>query len=154
MLPVKAILWPADGSETSLRACDVAIEMAEYFKAKLYALQVVSRVPTISEAGISSLSETPGFDVLRYEQKLLKAAQEALHATVARKVPKTVTVEVHVEYGLPAEVIVEFARQKMVDMIVMATHGRSGLEHFMTGSVTEKTVRKSTVPVLTVPPGS
>ena len=153
MLPISAILWPTDGSKPALRALDAAIELAETFKAKLYALQVVSQVPTISETGYASASEI-GFDVLLYEQELLKTAKDTLDKTVAEKVPKTIEVETHVELGWPADVIIDFAGRNNVSLIVMSTHGRTGISHLVLGSVTEKTVRKSSVPVLTVPGGT
>ena len=153
MLPISAIIWPTDGSKPALRALDVAIELAETFKAKLYALQVVNQVPTISETGFTAASEI-GFDVPRYEQRLLNTAKDTLNNTVVEKVPKTVEVETHVELGVPADVIIDFAEQKNVSLIVMATHGRTGISHLVLGSVTEKTVRKSSVPVLTIPVGT
>jgi universal stress protein A len=150
MLPISAILWPTDGSKPALRALNVAIELAQTFKAKLYALQVVNQVPTISETGFTSASEI-GFDVPLYEQELLNTAKDTLNNTVVEKVPKTVEVETHVELGVPADVIIDFAGQKNVSLIVMSTHGRTGISHLVLGSVAEKTVRKSSIPVLTIP---
>lgn len=150
MLPISAIIWPTDGSKSALCALDVAIELAETFKAKLYALQVANQVPTISKTGFASASEI-GFDVQRYEQELLNTVKDALHNTVVEKVPKTVEVETHVELGEPADVIIDFAGRKNDSLIVMSTHGRTGISHLVLGSVTEKTVRKSSVPVLTIP---
>jgi nucleotide-binding universal stress UspA family protein len=61
-----------------------------------------------------------------------------------------VPVEGHVLKGVPAETIVEYADANGVDLVVMATHGRSGLARGLFGSVTEGVIRRSTVPVLTV----
>lgn len=61
-----------------------------------------------------------------------------------------VTVETHVGHGSPHTVITEYAADH-ADVIVMATHGREGLDHTLLGSVTEKVVRTAEVPVLTVP---
>ncbi len=74
---------------------------------------------------------------------------------IADKVPDSVTVEATVEIGKPSDVIINFAKERQVDLIVMATHARSGISHFFIGSVTEDTIRRSTIPILVIPvPGS
>ena len=151
MLSIKTILWPTDESKSSLHALEAALELAEKFKAKLYALQVVSQVQTIPETGFASATMYTSFDVSRYEQELVKTAQNVLEQTVAEKVPKSIEVESFVKMGWPPDVIVNFAREKGVGLIVMATHGRSGMAHLMMGSVTERTIRQSPVPVLAIP---
>ena len=151
MLPIQAILWPTDASEPSMIALETAIELAENFKAKLYALQVVNQLPSIPEAGYPTATIYTGFDVSKYEKQLLKSSQEILNKIVEQKVPKTVQVETHVELGTAEKVIVNYAREKNVGLIVMATHGRTGVAHLMLGSIAAKTIRNSTVPVLAIP---
>ena len=137
MLPIQAILWPTDASEPSMIALETAIELAENFKAKLYALQVVNQLPSIPEAGYPTATIYTGFDVSKYEKQLLKSSQEILNKIVEQKVPKTVQVETHVELGTAEKVIVN--------------HGRTGVAHLMLGSIAAKTIRNSTVPVLAIP---
>lgn len=151
MPSIQKILWPTDGSKSALHALEMATELAKTFNAELHALQVVSQVPTIREPEFASAGIYSRFDVSKYEQELMDIAKEMLKQTVAERVPKTVTVETHVELGSPADNIVDFARKKDIDLIVMATHGRKGIAHLMLGSVTEKTIRHSSVPVLTIP---
>ena len=76
-----------------------------------------------------------------------------LQKTVSEKVPKDIEVVSEVKIGIPEKVINEFAKANGVGMIVMATHGRTGLSHFMIGSVAEKTIRQSTIPTLIIPAG-
>jgi universal stress protein A len=152
MAPISAILWPTDASKAALHALDTAIELAEQFQAKLHVLQVVSPVPVLPETGFAA-GMVPGFDVSLYEKELLKTTREALKQTIGEKVPKTIDVEVHVDIGWPADAIIDFARRNDISMIVMATHGRTGMAHLMLGSVTEKTIRRSSVPVLIIPGG-
>lgn len=151
MLPFTAILWPTDESRSALLALEAAIEMAETSGARLYALQVVGEVPTIPETGFASAGVSTGFDVVLYQRELVKTAQRMLDETVAEHVPRSVNVEAHVLLGWPADTIVRFVAEKKVDLIVMATHGRTGFSRFMLGSVTEKVIRQSPVPVLAIP---
>lgn len=58
--------------------------------------------------------------------------------------------EAYIEYGIPHEQILDFTEQNNIDLIIMSTHGRTGLDRLLIGSVTEKIVRNSKVPVLTV----
>lgn len=153
MLPITSILWPTDGSEPALKALDAAIELAAHFQAKLFALQVIHQVPTITGSGFAPVA-MKGFDVPLYEQELLQTAEKELRNAVAAKVPGGIEAECRVRMGLPADVITDFATENDIGMIVMATHGRTGLTHFMLGSVAEKTVRLSTVPTLIIPEAS
>lgn len=150
MFPVSSILCPCDGSQHAESALSVAVEITEKFGARLYVLQVVQSVPIVIGSGYASTSLN-GFNVPMYEEKLVRNAEQELSQLVKKKVPDTVEVTTHIEVGLAADAISDFAMQNKMDLIVMATHGRSGFTHFMIGSVAEKTVRKSTVPVLIVP---
>jgi len=154
MLPIQAILWPTDESEAAMRALKTAVELAKDFKAKLFALRIITQVPTIPETGFSSATLTPSFDVALYEQKLIETARDVLQKTLAEQVPQSIEVETQVEMGTPAEAIVAFAKKNNISLIVMSTHGRTGMNRFMLGSVTEKTIRLSSVPVLTIPGGT
>lgn len=150
MQPIRKILWPTDASEPSVRALDKAIELARHFEAEIYGLQVVSQVPTFADTGIVD-APVVGFDIALYEEELRKAAMTTLEETIKDRVPEGIRSEAHVEVGNPPDVIVEQAEKYGVDLIVMATHGRSGLSHVLLGSVAEATVRSSPVPVLVVP---
>ncbi len=147
---ITSILWPSDGSEPSYKALDAAIGLARKFKARLYALQVVHQVPTVTGAGFAPVA-IQGFDVPLYEQELMKTAEQELHQTVSDKVPEGIEVTARVKIGIPAEAITDFAKDNNISMIVMATHGRTGISHFMLGSVAEKTIRQSTIPTLIIP---
>jgi universal stress protein A len=147
---ISSILWPSDGSQPSYKALDAAIELARKFKARLYALQVVHQVPTVTGAGFVPVA-IQGFDVPLYEQELMKTAEEELHQMVSDKVPEEIEVRARVKIGIPAETITNFAKDNNVSMIVMATHGRTGISRFMLGSVAEKTIRQATIPTLIIP---
>ena len=145
-----AILWPTDGGKAALRALKTAVELAKTHEADLFALQIIRRVPQISQTDFASTSPTV-FNVPLYEEHLLKDMKTSLQKIMAKHVPKKISVESVVQFGEPAAAIVDFARQKKIDLIVMATHGRTGMTHLFLGSVAEHVIRTSPVPVLVVP---
>ena len=147
MLHIKSILWPSDDSDSSVRALETAVQLAKQFGAKIYGLQVVAEVPIYANTAVPMT----GFDIPRYEDELKKSTHQALKQRIAAKVPDNVEVETFVELGKPSDVIINFAKEKKIDLIVMATHSRTGISHFFIGSVTEDTMRRSTTPILVVP---
>ncbi|MGB3212496.1 MAG: universal stress protein [Desulforhopalus sp.] len=151
MFPISSILWPSDGSESSFRALEAAVEIAQRFNASLYALQVVQQVPPLVVGSGFAPMAIKGFDVPLYQQELLKSAEDDLSQAVSDKVPKEVEVFSEVRIGEPANIILEFGLEKKIGLIVMATQGRTGFSRFMIGSVAEKTIRQSTIPTLIIP---
>jgi len=135
------ILVPLDGSILAEAALWKAVEIADG--------------ATISLLRAAEADTLPGADSPEAQVAALRKAQEYLRRIVKRLEGKgTSRVEAHVWYGPPASAIVGVARTEKVDLIVMATHGRSGLEHLVLGSVTESVLRGTPVPILVVRPES
>jgi len=145
MKPIKTILCPTDFSSCSLAASTFAADLAKTFGAEIE-LMYVFQPPFhlgLEEVPLSSATADHHFEALRRDaaeamDKLVKEL-EASGAKVKR-------VEVD---GEPHQKITE--RSRGVDMIVMGTHGRTGLPRFLLGSVAERVVRTAHCPVLTVP---
>jgi universal stress protein A len=134
------ILCPIDFSEHSLVALGVAAKIALQNDAKLYLLNVAP-LPA-GEAGFQPVRMDPYPDVGKERQEqLAKLGHELL--------PASVRYETLVIRGDPAERVLEAARGLEIDLIVMSTHGRKGLGHLVLGSVAERVVRESQIPVLT-----
>lgn len=153
-MPFKAILWPTDGSPAALGALQTAVEMARTYQARLYGLQVVNPVPLLAQSGTGFAPSGPvPFNVPLYEKELIRAARKNLEKTMADKVPEKVDKAAEVKVGEPHDAIIDFVREKKVELIVMATHGRTGFNRLLLGSVAEKVIRNSPVPVLAVPAG-
>lgn len=146
----QAILWPTDGSSQAIKSLETAVKMAETFKAELYALHAVYPVPVLTTEGYMPPAPMT-FNVPEYEKELLKQARENLDKSVKENVTEGIKVKKEIRSGEPPEVIIEFVREKKVDLIVMATHGRKGMSHLFLGSVAEKVIRNSPVEVLIVP---
>jgi nucleotide-binding universal stress UspA family protein len=151
MFSISSILWPTDGSESSFGALEAAVEIAKKFNAVLYAVQVVQQVPPlVVGSGVAPMA-LKGFDVPLYQQELLKSAEDDLSRVVSEKIPQEIDTVSEIRIGKPAEIILEFSLEKNIDLIVMATQGRSVFSRFMIGSVAEKTIRQSTIPTLIIP---
>jgi nucleotide-binding universal stress UspA family protein len=138
---IRHILVPTDFSEPSTQAVTYAFELAQTVGAQLSLLHVIE-VPAYA-IEVSLPLEHLEQDARRELARILPEAETA-HVAVTRLV----------EMGVPAQRILETATAEQVDLIVMATHGRTGLSHLVLGSVAERVVRLAPCPVLTIrPPG-
>ncbi|UPW01454.1 universal stress protein [Halorussus gelatinilyticus] len=135
------ILVPTDGSEQHAVVTQ-AMNLAELADATVHALYVVDERALDYQPSESGREETR--DARREEGEA--ATQHVAEAGEDRGV-EVVTA---IEEGTPAQAIVEYADAEDVDVVVMGTHGRSGVDRYVLGSVTEQVVRTSEVPVLTV----
>lgn len=137
-----AVLVPTDGSDGTRDAVKHAISHAERYDAALHVLYVVDARVGI---GRESTPETILAD-------LDEAGQEAIDDVIAQAEAAAVgTIEGSVARGDPHRAILDYTDREDIDLVVMGTHGRTGLDHYLLGSVTEKVVRLADVPVLTVP---
>ncbi|MCL4305693.1 universal stress protein [bacterium] len=148
MLPFRKILCPVDFSEPSTRALVAAEELARRYEAELHVLHVVPPVPLVE---LPPGSGTVAFDVKKYETELLTSYQNFLNEIITANIKPGVNVSQHLEMGDPAHEIIVMAEELKSDLIVIATHGRTGLRRFFFGSVAEAVVRRSPCAVLTIP---
>jgi nucleotide-binding universal stress UspA family protein len=138
------ILVPTDGSPGTERIVEHAAALADEHGATLHLLYVVN---TASFADLPMESSYEGIaSMLEQEGETALADAEA----TAERVAPDLTVEHAFREGSPSREIVEYATETACDVITMGTHGRGGLNRLLLGSVAERVVRKSPVPVLTV----
>ena len=141
----KNILVPLDGSNLAEAALADALGVAELSHARLILFQAVRP----AEHVIGADTEYPVYvDEQWVAQK--SAAQGYLNNVSHRLNDAEVEVETVVEMGADAEMILDYAHEHPVDLIVMATHGRSGVARWVYGSVADKVLRRAGVPVLLV----
>ena len=140
-MQIRKILVPYDFSQHSEHALDWAIEVAEKWQARLELMHVVHILPHAV-----ALSQ----DVYaRVEQNQLATAQESLEAIRAKKTEGTaVLLDCQVRRGMPSQAICDEAKAQKTDLIVMGSHGRTGLSHVLVGSVAEWVTRYAPCPVL------
>ena len=136
------ILIPTDGSECADSAVEHALDIAAQYDAELHVLSVVDSRDVSHSA--------PAISPEQVQQTLRDRAESVVESVAERAEAAGVTVVTAVEPGIPDDVVVEYAADEDCGLIVMGTHGRTGLERYLLGSVTERTVRRSSVPVLTV----
>jgi len=146
-LSINKILVPTDFSEFSQDAAQYAIELAKRFDAEVTLLYVLQdAVALFPEPGVAF--PAPG----NYLQELQESSQQSLERLKSQYTEEGVNVNTELRNGPPFVEILRCAREGNYDMIVIGTHGRSGLAHVLLGSVAEKVVRKAECPVLTVRP--
>jgi len=140
---IKSIMVPIDFSDYSKGALRYAAQFAKQFNSKIYLIYVVE--PMIYPADFSmGQVAIPSSDIdltTRAEEELNKLASEIGNDLVVETIIKT---------GKPFVEINETAGEKGIDLIIIATHGHTGVEHLLFGSTAEKVVRKAPCPVLTL----
>ena len=142
MINLKNILCPIDHSDCSKDALRYAVSFAMKDESKLYLLHVID-IRAFDESINSMTMQAPDDETLKQlKTKLLECIPEEMRDDM--------DVEAIVVQGIPFAEIISTAREKEVDMIVIGSHGRTGIAHIMLGSVSEKVVRKAPCPVLTV----
>jgi nucleotide-binding universal stress UspA family protein len=136
------ILVPTDGSAATNRAVDHAVELAGVHDATLHALYVVNT------ATFASLPMESSFEGVA--SMLDREGEAALDAVESIADEAGVRIERSLVDGSPAREIVRYAEDEGCDLVIMGTHGRGGIDRLLLGSVTERVVRSSNVPVLTI----
>lgn len=138
------VLIPTDGSDAVGPAVDTAIDLAETHKATLHVLYIVDQPTTVSGTG----EGVPGLGNLL--DALDKEGREATSDIAARANERGIDATPAVRQGNPHDDILSYAEENDIDVIVIGTHGRTGVKRALLGSVTEAVVRHSEIPVLTV----
>lgn len=136
------VLVPTDGSECAAAATDHAVAIADRFDATLHACYVVDTDAVAHAAPELSL------DDLR--ETLREEGAAATTAVTERATAAGVETTETLLDGVPEDAILDYVDEAGIDLLVMGTHGRQGLDRYLVGSVTERLVRRSDVPVVTV----
>lgn len=137
MRDIKRILCPIDYSASSRHALDHAIALAQWYRASVTAVYVLPQVSSLIPAGDPGLY--PSFVFTADDLQQFRTCLDAFVADSG----DTVKVETMVVEGSAAGEIARLARELPADLLVMGTHGRSGFDRLMLGSVTEKVLRKA-----------
>jgi len=137
------VIFPTDYSETSIKALDWARKMCSQLDAELHCITAVEApvvyTPMYAPSAVPSINEL----LQQAEEGMADFAKQEL--TGFDKTPQTKVMQ-----GRPVDEIVRYAKEQNAAVIVMATHGRSGLSHLLIGSTAEGVVRHAECPVLTV----
>jgi nucleotide-binding universal stress UspA family protein len=136
------LLLPTDGSNGTSTITEHAGSLAQQYDATVHVLSVVDTRNRFE-------GPTMGLGTDAWEDAERERAEQAVDDAVG-VLPDDVAVERHVEAGIPHTAILDYVDAADVDLVVMGTHGRTGLDHYLIGSIAERVVRQSPVPVLTV----
>jgi nucleotide-binding universal stress UspA family protein len=145
MIPIKRILVPTDFSEPAAAALKWATTLAREFEGQLYLLHVVPE-PYAYPWG-SELSTMPLTDILAESEK---SAEERMHQLAAETKLPLDRVVTRAVIGTPVDQILATIAEHNIDLVVLGTHGRGMVGHLLLGSVAERVIRRSPVPVLTL----
>jgi universal stress protein A len=149
MLPIKKIIAPTDFSDRSITAIATAAELADHFSAEVVLVHVLYPVPPTVPTAPAVAAQTP-LNLEAYREALITEAEKNLDTLIKPKLPAGIHYRTETRWGSPAETIIDMAAKESADLIVICTRGATGLSRFVSGSVAEKVVRLSDVPVLTV----
>jgi nucleotide-binding universal stress UspA family protein len=145
-MPIRAVLAPTDFSRHAERAVRIACGLAEKFGASLHLLHVMPDVIAPVGPDPSLVTALPAEYYTDMERESLDALSKLIDDSWGR--PKSL--ETAVLWGDAVDGITSYAKEHDIDLIVVSTHGRTGLSHVLMGSVAERIVRESPCPVLTI----
>jgi nucleotide-binding universal stress UspA family protein len=143
IMQIKTILVPCDFSEYAERAYSWAIELAEKLGAKVILVHAAQLFTSLGYPESVYL-----LDLKKMEDEVLADAEKRLDEFVAKKGASPVVVETRAVSGDPFWEICQTAEKERADLIVMGSHGRTGIAHVLLGSVAERVVRHAPCPVL------
>ena len=146
MIEIKRILCPIDFSEYSRHAIDHGVALARQYESTITALHVFPTMPVMAYA-----PGMPGFDPIVLTPGLRDQLLVDLKGFIETESAPGVPMKPLIREGDPVSEILSQATDMNADLLVLGTHGRSGFERLLLGSVTEKILRKASCPVLTVP---
>ncbi|MGH7789194.1 MAG: universal stress protein [Candidatus Binatia bacterium] len=148
-MKIKRILVPVDFSAPSQEALEYAAELAKPFSAELVALFVIEPI-YYAGTDYAALSAGSLAGLVDEQRRSARAELERLEKAWRKR---RLTLRTVTQTGTPYRVIVDSAKRLKADLIVMATHGRTGMSHLLMGSVSERVVRSAACPVLTLHAG-
>jgi len=141
---IERILIPTDFSVSSRHAFTYAVDLNRLFHARLYLVHVLQDFTEFSEYTLSPTILPQLY--LEFEQN----ASQRLEEMVGSVVPPDMHCDTYILHGVPFFEIIQFARTEQVDLIVIGSHGRTGIKHVLFGHTAEKVVKKAHCPVLSV----
>lgn len=153
------ILVPLDGSRFASRAMKYAVEIARQFDAEIILMQVEKPTTPIAatdgpQPGIQSpaAAKVAVQIALDEDKRKLSKARRYLSRKVREIKGKKISCSYHVNTGDPAKSIILYSQKKKIDLIIMTSHGKSGIVRAVMGSVADEVVRNSGKPVLVIRP--
>jgi len=147
MLEIKRILFPVDFSENSSKILPYVQSVSDKYDSIIYLLHVIEKFPQWNSGAY-----IPHIPWEQYREEAFKGAERILDGICKEQLHGCTNFKRKIRAGYPVQEILKTIESESIDLVIMGTHGRKGLEHIFFGSVAENVVKKSPVPVLTVNP--
>ena len=147
MVEIKKILFPIDFTENSSKILPFVLSMSEKYNSMIYLLHVVE---DLSKWGVGSF--VPHLPLDSFKKDAMEGAKKAMDQVCDQQLESCPNFQRMIVYGDPTLEILKTIESEGIDLVVMGTHGRKGLEHTIFGSVAENVVKRSGVPVLVINP--
>lgn len=144
MPQITRIIVPIDFSEYSKRAFRYAVDFAQTFRAELVLVYVVEPVIYPADFSFGQVA------LPSVERELHEKGKQQLDMLIEKEIPDGVAARSLIRSGKPFVEIIQAAKEEHAELIIIATHGHSGIEHVLFGSTAEKVVRKAPCPVLSI----
>ncbi len=150
MAEIKKILFPIDLTENSSKILPYVLSVSEKYGSTIYLLHVV---PDLQKWAKEYIAHTSPYTSLNlFKKEALEGAEKAMDRVCEEQLQSCPNFQRRVVSGDPATEILRITESEDIDLVIMGTHGRKGLEHFVMGSVAENVVKQSAVPVITINP--
>ena len=146
MVKIKKTLFPCDLTENSSKILPYVLSISEKYNSMIYLLHVVQDLHKWGKVYI------PHASMDKFQKEALEGAEKALDRVCEEQLESCPNFQKRVVYGDPAMEILKTIETEDIDLVVMGTHGRKGLEHIIMGSVAGNVVKKSPIPVMTINP--
>jgi len=147
MIQVKKMAFSTDFSENADQAFELAFDLAKKYGARLFFVHVVPPLVFPSPVMEEFISEQANYQFL---EQVIQRSMEQIESTYINRMGGYGNHQIRVLSGHPASELLNFIDQEQLDLLVMGTHGFTGLAHFFLGSTAEKVVRRANCSVLTV----
>ncbi len=140
----KKILFPTDFSESAIAPVPYVTDLATKYGSKVYVLHVLYDIARASGWHV------PSIDMETFYSELRSGAEEELERFTKEHLSGLPEIEKAIKTGMPSEEIVNFVHQNGIDLVIISTHGRSGINRVLFGSTASRVVRQAPCPILTV----
>jgi len=147
MVETKKILFPIDFTDNSTKILPYVLSVSEKYDGMIYLLHVVEDL-----SKWSSGFYIPQISLTRYQKEALKGAEKTMKRFCKEHLQGSPNFQKRILSGDPVQEILRTIDSEGIDLVIMGTHGRKGLEHVFFGSVAENVVKMSPAPVLTINP--
>ena len=146
MIEFKRILYPVDLSESSAKMVPYVQSMAKKFESKIYILFAARVFDYFTSMYV------PHPSISRFEKEVIEGAEKRLYEFVDEHFSEFANTKTVVVAGDASEEIINYIEDQRIDLVIMGTHGRKGMDKIIFGSVAERVVKTSPVPVMVVNP--